>query len=315
MALPGGVVQVEVEGLGDVTSARAFLGEAPAELMGASSRTVTFWVPEGARDGVLIRSGTDEASAELKIGRVIASELHPVTNPVVDSFGNVYVTFSGTRGEKVPFSVFAIYGDESKQPFLTDITNPTAMAIGPDNCLYLTSRHTGAVYRSTFDKQVEKHIDGLGLATGLAFDSQGNMLVGDRSGTIYKVTPEKEISVLCGLEPSVSAYHLLMGPDDALYVTGPTLATQDSIYRILPDGTVSTFFKELGRPQGMAFDRDGNLVVAASYRGRKGIYTVRGGTPELTVSAPMLVGLAYSPNFSELYLVDSDKLYRIKLTG
>ena len=67
----------------------------------------------------------------------------------------------------MPFSVFVVSPDGTKEPFLAEITNPTGMAIGPDGCLYVSSRHTGAVYRSTFDKQVDKYVEGLGLATGL----------------------------------------------------------------------------------------------------------------------------------------------------
>jgi sugar lactone lactonase YvrE len=250
---------------------------------------------------------------DLQVGRVIASELHSVANPVVDSLGNVYVTVSGTRGEKVPFSVFVVYADGSKHPFLADVVNPTGLAIGPDDYLYITSRHTGAVYRSTFDKQIEKYVDGLGLATGLVFDSQQNLLVGDRGGKIYKVSPNQEISVLCRLEPSVSAYHLAVAPDDTLFVTGPTLATQDCIYQVSREGQIEVFFKGLGRPQGLGFDPQGNLQVTASWQGRKGLYTFRKGNPELTVSGPMLVGFVYDNSGTSLYLVDSANLFRIEL--
>jgi len=77
----------------------------------------------------------------------------------------------------------------------------------------------------------------------------GNLFVGDRSGIIYKVSPEREVSMFCELEPSVSAYHLTVGPDDVLFVTGPTLATQDSIYQISREGTVEVFFKGFWLPE------------------------------------------------------------------
>ncbi len=312
MALPSGIVRVEVEQRGRKPAAGVDVGGVPAGLLGASPRALTIRIPEDCESGIVVHN-RGKAAADLKVGRVVASKLHPVANPVVDSLGNVYVTYSGTRGEKVPFSVFVVSADGTREPFLAEITNPTGMAIGPDECLYVSSRHTGAVYRSTFDKQVEKYVEGLGLATGLAFDSQGNLFVGDRSGLIYQVSPDRELSVFCELEPSVSAYHLVVGPDDSLYVTGPTLATQDCIYRIDPKGRQEVFFKGLGRPQGLAFDPHGNLQVAASYRGRKGLFTLRDGTPELTVSGPMLVGLAYNQDGSLLYLVDSSQLYQIEL--
>jgi sugar lactone lactonase YvrE len=312
ITLPGGTVRVDLEGLQDPSDVRIEVGEVKAEISGASSRMVTVRIPESCGNGLVIHN-QGEQHIDLKVGRVIASELHPVTNPVVDSIGNVYVTVSGTRGEKVPFSVFVVYADGSKHPFLADVVNPTGLAIGPDDCLYISSRHTGAVYRATFDKQIEKYVDGLGLATGLVFDSQKNLLVGDRGGKIYKVSPNKEISVLCRLEPSVSAYHLAMAPDDTLFVTGPTLATQDSIYRVSKKGEIEVFFKGFGRPQGLGFDPQGRLQVTASWKGRKGLYTFQNGTPELTVSGPMLVGFVYDNSRNSLYLVDSANLFRVEL--
>ena len=311
-AVPGGTVRIEVDGLKDPSSILAKVGQVRAEILGASSRAVTLRIPHGASDGLAIRNG-DEVSTDLRIGRLVASDLHSVANPVVDALGNVFVTFSGPRGEQVPFSVFKVDETGDKQPFLADVVNPTGLAIGPDNCLYITSRHTGAVYRSTFDKQVDKYVDGLGLATGLVFDLEGNLLVGDRGGQIHKISPTREISVLCTLEPSVSAYHLAMGGDGMLYVTGPTLATQDSIYRISPDGRTEVFFKGLGRPQGIGFDLEGNLQVVASWHGQKGLYTVSDQGPQLSVAGPMLSGFAYSPQSHDLYLVDSTNLFRLAM--
>ena len=310
LALPGGVVRIEMAGEEDPLKIKVQVGGVPADILGVSSAAVTIRVPPTDGNGIVIYSGS-EVPAELKVGRILGSELHPVANPVLDSLGNLYVTFSGSRGEKVPVSIFVFYPDGSKHPFLADIVNSTGIVIGPDDCLYITSRHTSTVYRSTLDKQVEKYSEGLGLATGLAFDSKGNLLVGDRSGTIYKVTPQRERSVFCELEASVSAYHLVVDSQDRLYVTGPTLATQDCIYRVSPRGKVEVFFKGLGRPQGIGFDGEGNLQVTASYRGKKGLFTFRNAKPEWTLSGPMLVGFVHDSKRKQLYLVDNENLYQI----
>ncbi len=314
-AVPGGVVRVEVEGLSGVTDLRVEIGEVEAQFLAASPSALTLKVPEGASGGgLVVYQGQSRARSSLKLARLVAQELHSVANPVVDDKGFVYCTFSGARGEKVPFSVYAVDPDGNKHPFLAEIVNATGLAIGPDKLLYISSRHTGTVYRSSFDKQLEKYIDGLGLATGIAFDPDGNMIIGDRGGSVYRVSPDRQMSLLCELEPSVSAYHLAVAPDGSVFVTGPTLSTQDSIYRVSRDGQVEVFFKGLGRPQGMAFSRDGNLQVAASYQGKKGIYTFKGKTPEWTISGPMLIGLAYTPAKDRLYLVDSANLYALDLT-
>jgi sugar lactone lactonase YvrE len=107
---------------------------------------------------------------------------------------------------------------------------------------------------------------------------------------------------------------LAWGPDDNLYVTGPTLSTQDSVYRVSPEGEVENFFKGVGRPQGLAFDAGGTLHVAASYRGRRGLFAVNREEARLVVTGPMLVGLAYSADGNVLYLVDGSHLYQIELS-
>jgi len=313
-AVPGGIIRVEVEGLSGVTDLRVEIGEVEAQFLGASPSALTLKVPEGGSgNAVVVYQRQGRARSSLKLARLVAQELYSVANPVVDAQGFVYCAFSGARGEKVPFSVYVIDPDGNKQPFLTEIVNATGLAIGPDNLLYITSRHTGTVYRSSFDKQLEKYIDGLGLATGIVFDADGNLILGDRGGSVYRISPDRQMSLLCELEPSVSAYHLAAAPDGSILVSGPTLSTQDSIYRVSKDGKVELVFKGLGRPQGMAFDRGGNLQVAASFQGKKGIYTFKNGTPEWTISGPMLIGLAYTPAKDRLYLVDSSNLYAMDL--
>ena len=61
----------------------------------------------------------------------------------------------------------------------------------------------------------------LGIATGIAFDREGIMYVGDRSGTIYRIEGFGIAESFAMLEPSVSAYHLAFGADERLYVTAP----------------------------------------------------------------------------------------------
>jgi sugar lactone lactonase YvrE len=315
IALPGGVVRIELEGLKSLDGLAVTIGGVEAEVVGAASDFVTIRVPITTGSEVLVQAGGAQAGRSLKLGRSVAEDLHPVSSPALDSAGNIYVTYSGTRGETVPFGVFVIDPEGNKQPFLGDITNPTGLAIGPDGMIYVSSRHTGTVYRSTPDKQLDKFAEGLGIATGLAFDSRGNLWVGDRSGSIFRVTPGGEASMVCDLEPSVSAYHLAVDREDNLFVTGPTLASQDSIYRIGSDGKAVQYFKGFGRPQGLAFDPEGRLHVVASFRGRKGVYwfPVVDGEPQLRVAAPMLVGLAWDSSGRLLYLVDGSGLYRVDL--
>jgi DNA-binding beta-propeller fold protein YncE len=140
-------------------------------------------------------------------------------------------------------------------------------------------------------------IEGMGIATGLAFDKVGSLYVGDRSGTIFKIGPDREIFVFATLEPSLAAYHLAFSPTGDLYVTGPTTSSFDRVYKITPGGDVSVFFRGLGRPQGLAFDRFGNLYVAASFSGRRGIVRLSPhAEPQVVLGGSNIVGLALMPS-------------------
>jgi sugar lactone lactonase YvrE len=227
----------------------------------------------------------------------IADNLHPVANPVVDSSGHIYVTFSGPRGQRVPVSLYRIGSNYSVKPYVTSLINPTGLALGPNGDLFVSCRHDGTIHRVTPDGRSQQWIEGMGVATGIAFDRVGNLFVGDRSGTIFKISPEREIFVFATLEPSVAAYHLVFHPSGDLYVSGPTTSSYDRVYRITQGGEVHVFYRGLGRPQGMAFDRESNLYIAASLGGRRGIVRISpDGRAEHVLNGPALVGLALLPS-------------------
>jgi sugar lactone lactonase YvrE len=84
-----------------------------------------------------------------------------------------------------------------------------------------------------------------------------------------------------------------------LFVTGPTTSSFDPVYRIDQHGAVTNFYRGLGRPQGLAFDIDGNLYVAASLAGKRGIVKITpDGKASLEVAGSGLVGLAFAPGRS-----------------
>ena len=142
-------------------------------------------------------------------------------NPAVDLYGNVYVTFSGSRGQKTPVSVYKIDLNYTPKPFVTDVMNATGLAFDRDGILYVSSRYDGIVYQVTQSGHVSVYVEGMGVATGIAFDQEENLYVGDRSGTIFKISRARQIYVFATLEPSIAAYHLAMGKNGYLYVTGP----------------------------------------------------------------------------------------------
>jgi sugar lactone lactonase YvrE len=298
-AVPGGDVIIHGH-FHSPTSARPRVrfGDAEASLLIAGDDYLIARVPEGSIGG-LVRVETTRAASQpfaMHVGVQIADNLHPVANPVVDAAGNIYVTFSGQRGQKVPVSLYKITTNYTVKPFVTEMMNPTGLAIARHGALFVSCRNDGTIHRVSPDGRAEQWIEGMGVATGIAFDRRGNLFVGDRSGTIFKISPDKEIFVFATLEPSIAAYHLAFSPSGELFVTGPTTSSFDRVYRIDQHGEVSTFFRGLGRPQGLAFDALGNLYVVASLGGNRGVVRIdANGKAERVISGIGLVGIALPP--------------------
>jgi len=263
---------------------------------------------------VLEANGTASEGFPFVIGHRLAENLHPVANPAYDrDNGAIYTTLSGTRGQKVPVSVYKITPDGESEPFLTDIVNPTGLAFSPDGEMFITSRYDGSVYRVTPFKEAEIFARNLGVATGIVFASEGRMFVGDRTGTIYLINEIGEPTTFATLEQSMAAYHLAFGPDSYLYVTGPTLSSFDAVMRVSPGGEVTRFFSGLGRPQGLAFDRAGNLYVAASRKGHRGIIKVTtDAEAEMLVAGIGLVGLCFDDQ-GNMIIASNRELFRLPL--
>jgi hypothetical protein len=300
-AIPGGEVVIRGSGFASPSGARPVVhfGEAEASLVLATDHRVIALVPESA-DGATVRiaNALSESSPHpVAIGLQVADNLHPVANPAVDALGNIYVTFSGPRGQRVPVSLYKITANYNVKPFVTSLVNPSGLALDRGGNLFVSCRNDGTVHRVTPDGRAEQWIEGMGVATGLAFDPDENLYVGDRSGTIFKISPSREIFVFATLEPSLAAYHLAFHPSGDLYVTGPTTSSYDRVFCITRGGDVRAFYRGLGRPQGLAFDRDYNLYVAASLGGRRGIVRITPeGKAEIVLSGSGLVGLALLPS-------------------
>ncbi len=292
---------------------RVTVGDMPAAVVIGSDTYVIARVPDGAAAGDLVVENGQKASPvwNCEVGVQIADSVHPVANPAVDASGNVFTTFSGSRGQKTPVSVFKIDLNYNIRPFLTDIMNATGLAFGRDGALYVSNRNDGIVYQVSPSGHMSVFVEGMGIATGLAFDGEDNLYVGDRSGTIFKIAPSRQIYVFATVEASISAYHLAFGPEGGLFVTGPTTSSFDSVYRISPAGEVEVYYRGLGRPQGMAFDAEGRLYVAASLRGRKGVVRIGPDRKaELFASGPGIVGLAFTQSRS-LIVATNSALYRM----
>jgi len=309
-ALPGGEVRIIGKSLRppELRRPSVHFGEIEGTVLISSDDFVVVRVPEGAASGPVVvgTNGHVSNAHSIKVAALVADNLHPVTNPALDREGNLYVTFSGSRGQKVPVSIFKIDTNYNVKPFLSELMNATSIAFDREGQMYVSSRHDEAVYRVAPNGTVSTYAEGMGVATGIAFDAAENLYVGDRSGTIFKIARDRQIFVFATLEPSVSAYHIAFGPQGDMFVTGPSTSSFDCVYKVDPHGTVSVFYRGLGRPQGLALDVEGNVYVAASLAGKRGIVKITPqGEASLAVSGQGLVGLAFAPGKSAILATNS----------
>ena len=319
--IPGGEVAIDCEGFDTRIPAECavIFDNNVAQIVALGSRRVLAIVPESTRAGqvpVSLRLGEFESDpVQFTIAKKLVGDVHPVANPAFDpDDGALFVTRSGSRGEELPVTLFHIDVAGEVSEYSGDIVNPTAIAFSGIGEMFVTSRLDGVVYKVNPFKEAVSFARNLGVATGLAFNRDGVMHVGDRSGTIYRVNGIGEEKIWADIEASVSAFHLAFGPDDALYLTGPTVTSFDTVRRINKDGEVDVFYKGLGRPQGLAFDTEGNLYVAASLRGRRGIVRISpdGTRADVVVAGVNLVGLAFSAQ-GEMAVASIDSVYSLPM--
>jgi hypothetical protein len=312
-AVEGGCITLRGSGFPVDTIPEVTVGGQRALVSFASSSRIVISVPADVDPGPApIRiENLPGATAYVSVGGPWATGLHQVDNPVFDAHGNLFVTYSGSRGQESPVSIFRVTRAGTREPFVSGIVNATSMAIGPDGQLYVSSRFEGAVYRVSTEGRHELVVSELGVACGLVFDREGTLYVGDRSGTIFRVR-DNRTEPFASLPPSVAAFHLAISPNGELFASGPTLSTYDHVYRIGPDGAVRSVLATFGRPQGLAFSPDeGVLHVVDALAGRSGLYRLRDleSEPELLVAGCGFVGVAFGPT-SELAVASNDTAYR-----
>ena len=318
-AIAGGEIYVDCEGfeVGELGTYGCFVGGVACKLIGASSTRIVAVVPEGvepAHTHVHLESGGEQSGPyEIVVGARLATEMHIVANPAVDpKDDSIWFTRSGGRGQELPNTIYRLELDGYVDELPAQVKNPTGLAFDEVGDLYVTNRADGEVLRILRGEEVQIYATHLGVATGIAFDREGVMYVGDRGGTIYRIPRPSLIETFAVLEPSVAAYHMAFGPDGNLYVTSPGLASSDRIYQIDTEGTVISFFRGLGRPQGLAFDTDGNLYVAACYGSRRGIFRIAPGGSSIRqfVSGMNVVGLCFTRK-GDLIAATGDSVYSI----
>ena len=86
------------------------IGGVSARMSFAASDRLAVVVPTGLDGGEtpVKVAWLPGATLYARVGTVLATGLHQVDNPVFDANGNLYVTYSGTRGQEATVSIFRV---------------------------------------------------------------------------------------------------------------------------------------------------------------------------------------------------------------
>lgn len=319
-AIPGGEMEIIVEGLqldGD-SQLKCYANGLECQIVAASNRRVVASLASVDDSTAIVQIETAKGESGghvISIGKLLADEMHIVANPAIDPSDDALIlTRSGPRGQKLENTLYRLETDGFLDELPVEIMNPTGIAFGPTGVMYVTNRAEGTVNRIERGEEAAVVARDLGIASGIAFDREGNMFIGDRSGTIYCIPDGGSAKRFATVEASVAAFHIAFGPDGRLYVSSPGFASHDYIYVVDDSGFVEPFVRGLGRPQGLAFDRDGNLYAAATFRGRHGVVRIdpTGEKIEHFISGNNVVGLCFTRN-GELVVATSDCVYSLNL--
>jgi hypothetical protein len=309
--VPEGDLLIHCRGFVPGLDSKVCFGKTEAFILSASEDRIIIRLPENPQSlGLMLQIGTKTSNVfPFGLAIKLATGLHPVTNPIIASDGSIITTISGSRGEQIIHPIVRITPRGDKIPYDCDVMNPTGLAFSKNGQLYITSRNDGTVLRYTDFEKLEVVADELGIPCGIVFDSKGFLYVGDRTGRIFKIAASGKKEEFASIEPSISAYHLAIDAEDNLYISGPTFAMRDRLYRISAKGKVSVALEGLARPQGMAFLPEGDLLIATGYQGMKGIfrYSPFDGSIKHYLTAPILVGLAVSDK--NIYLATNESIY------
>ena len=99
-----------------------------------------------------------------------------------------------------------------------------------------------------------------------------------------------------------------------MFVTAPGLSSFDSVYAIDKSGLDTKFYRGLGRPQGLAFDSEGNLYVAACISSRRGVVKITpdGAQAEIFVAGNNVVGLCFTRK-GEMVVATNEAVFSLSL--
>jgi len=196
---------------------------------------LAFHVPDQATTGMVTVSNSAGSgnAAPLRVARQLFRWSAPRHQPGCQPLGHDLRTISGQRGKQTPVSIVRVSPDGRGTPFVTGILNATGLAFSPDGDLFVTVARRGHVYRIDDAGEPTVYAEGMGRSHRRGLRPRRQPLSSATAAAPFsRSIPSARSSVYATLEPSIAAYHLALDAAGTLYVTGPTLSSNDAIWAI-----------------------------------------------------------------------------------
>jgi sugar lactone lactonase YvrE len=186
----------------------------------------------------------------------VAEKLNEPSGLVRDKQGNLFVS-QHANGEKAAGSVIRISPTGKQTVLAKGLTGPKGLAFDVKGMLYVGVFDENRIVRIDPKGVMTEFAKNVGSPAALVFDKKGNLLaVNSIEQTVSKITPQGKVSIL--------ARGFSVPSDIALNANGvPIVAnyTGTHLSRIEKDGSVKPHFAVPAGTIGIAFNKEGNLVL------------------------------------------------------
>jgi gluconolactonase len=191
----------------------------------------------------------------------------------------------------------------------------------PDGSVYFSDIKTGRIYIWNLDGTVNMYVEGLNAPNGLAFDSQGTLVVCEGgNGRLIAIDSKGIVSVVADQYNGVrfnEPNDLWIDPQGGIYFTDPSynlpvVQEGEGVYYISPDHSqVIRVINNLVKPNGIDGSKDGKKLYVSDWGGGQTfVYNIN---PDASLSDPQLFiasgsdGLTLDPS-GNLYLTTPNQV-------
>lgn len=215
-------------------------------------------------------------------------------------------------------SIYDFAPNSSRTTFASGIRGPSGLAFDGSGNLFVATITDVSILKIT-PSGVQSVFNSFATPENIIFDaSRTNLYEAQQGGNyIWKFIPalgsNRVIYAAVGVSNPVEG--LAFDPSGNLFVSSPG-GTTNLIYKITPDGTVSTFASGLNFPYGLATDSNGDLFEADQGSGKIYEFSPDGVRSTFATGLNKPFGLTFDPS-GNLFEADlgSGKIYEFSPSG